>query len=238
MRVTAFVTTIGAPTFAACIEHLHAQLVPCRIVVLDRVAPLAAALQRMADECATQLYVQVDEDMLLEPDAIARLLALFDAGRGEHAMSIAPLWDVDLEMAIYGVRICHRDRIRRVPFVDHPDGDIHDRARWEAAGLSWSKAPRDRVSCVGRHGTAYLPEQAFERWRRLLRAQRRTGRMGWVEAWPAKLRARYEASRSRVDLFAMLGAAIGATESLELRGGQDFRRPNPALEAMLRAFPG
>lgn len=238
MRVTAFVTTIGGSTFETCLAALSRQTVACPVVVLSRMAPFATALQAMADRCETEIYVQVDEDMILEPDAIERMLAHVDASPPDSVMTAAPLWDVEIEMAIYGVKAYRRDLARRVPFEDHPDGDKHDRRRWEAAGLTWSKVPRLRENCVGLHGTHYTPDEAFTRWRRLMQGRRRSTALAWADAWPSRLRDRFAASGSRRDLFALLGAAIGASAELQPdQGGPDFRRPDPALERIRALFP-
>ena len=233
-RVTAFVTTIGGSTFDACMERLRGQ-VP--VVVLDRIAPFSAALQAMADRAETELYLQIDEDMLVDPDAVARMVAHVDATSRNTVMVVAPLWDVELGQAIYGLKAYRRDLVRRVPFEDHSDGDVHDRRRWQEAGLAWSKVPRRREHCVGLHGTHYTPEEAFTRWRRLMMAARRSPAHAWTKPWPARLRRRYEASGSRRDLFAMLGAAIGATERADQHGGPDFRRADPALARLAELFP-
>lgn len=232
MRVTAFVTTIGAATFDRCIEALRAQTVEAPIVVLRNMAPFSTALQAMADRCETELYVQVDEDMILHPDALERMVAHVDASPPDSVMTIAPIWDVEVEMAIYGVKAYRRDLVRRVPFVDHPEGDIHDRRRWEEVGLGWSKVWRSQCNCVGLHGTFYTPAEAFARWRRLHQTHRRSGRLSWIEPWPAKLAERYRASGSMRDLYALVGAMVGATEELPEQLGPDFRRPDPVLDRL------
>ena len=72
-HVTVFVTTVGAPSYDACRQHLGAQDCAFRLQVIDRVAPMSAAFQRMLDECPTPFFVQVDEDMLLYPHAVRTL---------------------------------------------------------------------------------------------------------------------------------------------------------------------
>lgn len=236
-RVTCFVTTIGCQTFAECMHALSRSAVVIDVKVIENVAPFSAALQQMSDDCRTELFVQVDEDMILDSFAIARLMQLMDESPKHAVMGMAPLWDSDIMDAIFGVKIYRHELVRQVPFVDHPDGDVNNRRRWAAAGFSWVSYTRARSNCVGMHGTSYTPEQIFERWRRLWRKHRRTGMLDWIEAWPKILRARYEKSASRRDLFALLGATIGMTEPLADEGGPDFRRENPTLDAAVAAFP-
>jgi hypothetical protein len=63
--VTVFVLTVGAPSFAECMQRLDAQ--DCRFTreVIENVAPMSRALQCMLDRCHTPSFVQIDEDMLL-----------------------------------------------------------------------------------------------------------------------------------------------------------------------------
>ena len=70
--VTVFVATVGYPTFEKCLEYLHAQDSEFQLKIVDHVGP-SAALQYMMDECTTPFYVEVDEDVLLYPQAIRTL---------------------------------------------------------------------------------------------------------------------------------------------------------------------
>lgn len=232
-HVTAFVTTIGSQTFGACIAALRAQTEPLRIDVIDHVAPWSAAQNEMLRRCETRLFVQVDEDMILAPTAIADLVALIDGAAPTCVMATAPLWDVDLEMAIYGIKVYRHELARRVPFETHVLGDGHDRARWAEAGLTWERSRRTRENCVGQHGTDYTPEQAFGRWRGMWQRHRATSKAEWIEPWLDKLAQRYRASGSLRDLYAFIGAITGAIEEpWPDDAGPDFSRPNPVLDRL------
>ena len=70
-QVTAFVLTVGSEeNFRECMAQLERQSVRFAVDVIDHVAPLSAALQEMIHRCRTRYYVEVDEDMMLAPDAI------------------------------------------------------------------------------------------------------------------------------------------------------------------------
>jgi hypothetical protein len=72
-EVTVFVTTIGAPSYAACRELLRRQDCTFTLDLVEGITPLSVALQQMLDRCRTPYYVQVDEDMLLYPQAVRTL---------------------------------------------------------------------------------------------------------------------------------------------------------------------
>src|SRR5262249_10493069 len=116
-RVTVFVTTVGAPSYDACRQHLAAQDCAYRLEVIDRVAPMNAAFQRMLDDCQTPFFVQVDEDMLLYPHAVRTLYERMAGADASVAMTIADLYDVHLERCILGVKIYRHEIVRRYPFA-------------------------------------------------------------------------------------------------------------------------
>lgn len=71
---TVFVTTIGdQANFDGCLAHLECQTLGCHVEVIDRVVPMSAAFQQMHEQCKTPFYVQLDEDMILVPEAVQQL---------------------------------------------------------------------------------------------------------------------------------------------------------------------
>lgn len=233
-RVTAFVTTVGRSTFKSCLEHLTLQNVNHVLEVIAGVSPLSAALQRMSDTCKTEYFVQVDEDMLLTPDALERCVHQMDRTDPERfVMGIQPLYDVELQMNIYGLKTYRTALVRLVPFEDHPHGDVHDRDLWSAAGLHVAKESIDGHP-AGRHGTHYTPTEAFARWRRLWQSHRASRNLKWVEEWPAKLAVR-AARGDRSALGALLGCMVGIHGPLAA-GGPDARRIDFELEGLTRLF--
>lgn len=238
--VSACVTAVGeARTLPACLEALAAQTPPVYAYVVRDVSPFSAAQQQMVDRCATDLVVQVDEDMVLLPDAVRRLASRIEASPPDVVMSCMPLMDVYLNKIIYGVKIYRTELVRRVPFEPHSTGDGHDRALWTRAGMRTTAAPLELAHVVGRHGTDPTPEQLFERWRRLWQNLRAGKSVGWIQEWPERLAQRYRDSGSRRDLMALLGAAVGASEPpWPDDHAPDFRRDNPALDRLLEMFHG
>ncbi len=238
MRVTCFVITIGKPVAKRCLAALAESTTPHKLDVIENVSPLAAAYNEMLVRCKTELFVQIDEDMILAPTAVAKLVAAIDASGPEHVMACLPLWDVDLEQPIHGLKIYRHGLAQRHPFQHSADGDRRDRDVWEAAGLTWSAAKLKPGNCVGEHGTEYTPEELFIRWRRLWQKHRHTGRVKWIEKWPKRLADRYERTQTRRDLYALIGAVTGATEEpWSDDRGPDFRREDPVLARLVALLP-
>jgi hypothetical protein len=102
-EVTVFVTSLGAPSYAACRELLRRQDCTFRLEVIEGVRPLSAALQQMLDGCRTPFYVQVDEDMLLYPEAVRTLSERISSAPPDVAIVVGQLYDVHLKRCIQGV---------------------------------------------------------------------------------------------------------------------------------------
>jgi hypothetical protein len=219
---TIFVATVGdEANFQDCIEHLEAQSVRRRVEIVDHVAPMSAAFQQMLDRCSTPFYVQVDEDMILFPDAIATLERLMVAQADDVAMVCAPLWDCDTERSIYGVKIYRHAIVRQFPYRDVTGCEVDQIARMNAAGFTVNCLPLgDRSTCLGEHGKHYTPRTIFRRWQRVFQ--------GLID--------RYVESRDILHLYAFLGAVAGITGEAPDRE-LDWREPNAALERIEKYFP-
>lgn len=236
---TLFVATIGdEENFRDCMAHLRAQSVQRPIEIVDHVAPMSAAFQQMLERCTTPYYVQVDEDMILFPDAIATLERLLAKQPAQVAMVCAPLWDCDTEFAIYGVKIYRHAIVRRFPYRDVTGCEVDQIARMAAEGFTVECLPlKGRASCLGEHGKHYTPVTIFKRWQRIFQTHRRLNNQKWIEPWPQKLLERYLQSRDSVHLYALLGAIAGIAGEPFVDAAVDWRRPNEALESIKKYFP-
>ncbi len=171
-EVTVFVTTVGAPTFVACLEHLRRQDSTFALEIIERVAPISAASQRMIDRCRTPFYVQVDEDMLLRPAAVRSLHQHIRAAPATVAEVVGYLFDVHLERPIEGVKIFRHAVLRRYPFTDEDGCDVRQLQRLEADGFAVVRlghALRAQLTAaspeiMGLHGTGYDARSAYERY--------------------------------------------------------------------------
>jgi len=225
-EVTVFVTTVGdEANFRECISHLRAQTVRFRLDVIEGVAPLSAAFQQMHVKCATPYYVQVDEDMMLAPDAVRKLHARISAAPPDIALVAYPLWDCEVHHAIYGLKIYRHQVVRQFPYRDVFSCEREQLHRLEAAGYQGDFIPLGgRETCLGEHGKHYTPEKIFKRWRRLMQKRRRFGHQA-ARGVPdfGFLVARYRETGDPLHLFAMLGAAAGLTGDLMPERESDYR---------------
>jgi hypothetical protein len=239
-EVTVFVTSIGASSYAACRELLRRQDCRFRLEVLENVRPLEEALQQMLDTCATPYFVQVDEDMLLYPDAVRTLYARITATGPAVAMVVGQLYDVHLGRCIQGVKIARHDIARRYPWRGQPSvihrlsGLIADGYRVEELPVADWRAP---AGVVGLHATHATPEELYARYRKLERLRREfPQQLDWLEPYPVAWLGRILAERSRADLHALLGVIAGALDPSRVGEASPHRAELEALARYLETL--
>ena len=244
--VTVFVTTVGAPTFDACLARLAAQDCRFRLRVIDRVAPMSAAFQRMLDDCETPYFVQVDEDMLLDPHAVRILYERLLSLPPRTAIFIAGLFDVHLQRCIIGVKIYRHEIVRRYAFSSADNFETDQVRRLEADDYAVERVAADIApvpgETLGLHGTDWTAPMIYERYAKLERRRLATGRMQWFVPYAAEFLARFQREPSEENFFALMGVIAGV---LGGRAGmppsKDFRTYDrlpgfAALQAFLAAF--
>jgi hypothetical protein len=225
--VTVFVTTVGAPSLAACLRHLDAQDCRFRLETIDHVAPMSAAFQRMLDRCATPYYVQVDEDMLLYPWAVRSLHDMMVAAPSDVALLVARLHDAHLDSLIQGLKIFRHGVVRRFPLRDVASFELEQTERMAREGYRFivlpekedGGGPPHRAGPFGLHGTHWTPRSIYERYLTLQATHLSgAGYKRWLEDVVPLFLDRFLEEGSDLDLFALMGV-LGATA-----GGQDCDR--------------
>jgi glycosyltransferase involved in cell wall biosynthesis len=238
--VTVFVTTVGdEKNFSECMAHLRAQTVRCRIEVIDHVAPMSAAFAEMHARCTTPYYVQVDEDMMLHPQALSRLRELIGQSDGSVPLVCAPVWDCDVERPLLGIKIYRHEIVKRFPYQDTLSCEVTQLRQMASAGHHALVLPTEgpEVVCLGEHGKHYSPRTIFQRWQRLFQKRNELGNLHWLDPWPERLLERYVKTRGRVHLYAALGAIAGIAGRAYGRGELNWRDTNPAWNRMQYYFP-
>jgi hypothetical protein len=226
-HVTVFVTSVGAATATSCLEHLREQDCTFTLRLIEGVAPMNAAFQRMLDECRTPYYVQVDEDMLLYPHAIRTLYESMTDAAPYVAMIIADLYDIHLECCIIGLKIFRHDIVRRYPLRSMESFEIDQVLRFEADGYK-TVIPKAGLmplegQTLGVHGTHWTPSSIYQRYVNVERRRRRyPERMAWFEPYAAVFLQRFLADPIELNFFALMGVLAG-TLAPPATGAKDFR---------------
>ena len=204
-------------------QRLREQTVKSRLDVIRNVAPMSEAFNEMHRRCETPLFVQVDEDMRLYPQALEKLVEEVERASEKTAIITAPLLDVQVDLPMYGVKIYRTEIVTRFPHRNTVSCEVTHNQDLQAAGYELIGLPRTRAACLGLHGKHYTPRTAFIRWRRLFLKRRRRGRPLWAAPWPARFLRRYRQSGSEIDLYSFLGALSALHGDLPEDREHDFR---------------
>lgn len=214
-EVTVFVTTVGYATFERCMEHLKAQDCSSRLEVIEGVAPMSAAFQQILDRCTTPFYVQVDEDMILYPQAVRMLYERIRRADGNVAQYVACLYDEHLGRAIYGLKIFRTEVTRRYPLRDVEGFEWEQVGRWRRDGYvdlreDVAQADRNPPRTLGLHGTLWTPLSIYVRYFVLEHTRRKGNKTHqWVALEAQKLLEKYLLQGSELNLFALGGILAG-----------------------------
>jgi hypothetical protein len=241
--VTVFAITTGASSFEVCRQHLDTQDCAFRLEIIDRVAPMSAALQRMLETCVTPYLVQVDENMLLYPHAVRTLYELLSGAAADVAMVAADLHDVHLGRPVQGVTMSRHAIAARYPFEGV--GEKHRVQRMQADGYAVQDVPKGVMDpanpVLGLYGAHAKPRFLYERYIELERQRRdHPLDLAWFEAYPTVFLDRFLEEPSDINFYAVMGVMAGALARASGRGPDDdtdqrSSDPRPGFDS-LRQF--
>jgi glycosyltransferase involved in cell wall biosynthesis len=211
-KVSVFVTTVGSRSFELCLQFLEHQDCSFRSKVIANVAPMSAAFQRMLDDCETEFFVQVDEDMLLYPHAVRTLFERISRHPANIALHVEYLYDTHLQKCIQGVKIFRTKIAKRYPFRDVQGCETDQISRFRGDGFDYVvSAPPDPDdpygNTFGLHGTNFSRETAYLRYF-VLQQRHRCKPWEW-RMLTVELAERFRNEPSELNFFSLGGALAG-----------------------------
>lgn len=165
--VSAVVLTLGEPGTEEALASLRRQTVPpAEVIVVRGVSPFHEAINAGARQVATPFFVQVDSDMVLDPDCLAELRRL---ARPDSGIVVGQLRD-PLIGRVVGIKLFRtapfRERLMRDTIS--PDTDLGNALRrkgWETmyVGRPPEHDP-EAWRTYGEHRPGYAPEYTFAKY--------------------------------------------------------------------------
>jgi glycosyltransferase involved in cell wall biosynthesis len=220
--VSAVVLTIGEPTTQRALDSLTRQtLRPAEVVIVKDVRPIHKAINEGAARVTTPFFVQVDSDMVLDPDCIEQLRKRMRPKMGE----VVGMLRDPLMGQVMGVKLYRTECFRQVSMPDSitPDTDHYQLIR--ARGWKGTLARRglrtrlNEVLALGEHSPSYTPDYTYHKY--LLEGRRYHYRQSHLGIrWHF---AKLERSTHRSALIAQIGLAHGVflDSSEDLLGRKD-----------------
>jgi glycosyltransferase involved in cell wall biosynthesis len=241
--VTVFVATVGSQSFEACKRLLEQQDCDFRMQVIANVAPMNAAFQKMLDDCQTEFYVPVDEDMLLYPHAVRTLFERMSRHPPHVALHVEYLYDTHIQKYVQGVKIFRHEVAKRYPFRNVQGCEVDQIARFRNDGYDLTVVrPPEQADpfrdTLGLHGTNYTRETAYLRYFVLQRRHRRRPTESWRMV-SADLAEQFRREPTDVNFFALMGSLAGMTAPLsDHESEKDFRTysETPGFQELARFY--
>jgi hypothetical protein len=163
--VTAVVLTLGEATTERALASVRAQtLPPAEVVLVDRVAPFHAALNRGASQVGTAFFVQVDADMVLDPTCLETLRTAVAPRAG---VVVGRLRD-PLAGPVTGVKLFRTECFFETRMRDSVIQDVDFYLRLAVRGwVTISILAPECVHTVGEHRPRYSLEYTYGTYRQL-----------------------------------------------------------------------
>ncbi|MCC6141056.1 MAG: glycosyltransferase [Nitrospira sp.] len=205
---TVYVLTVDDPVFPSCLDALRQQEgPPFKLDIIRNVSPFSAAAQKMIVDCNTEFFIQVDEDMMLNPDAVATMERLMRKAPETVGMVCFHLYDEDRECQIQGVKIYRTALLKRLSFQDLKASEMNLLDQMGEQGIRWILHP----DVLGRHGTAYTPASIYRRYKTMY--EKDILQWNVLTADMHRKAVKFRETGDIVQLFALLGAAHGIIEA-------------------------
>lgn len=208
VSTTVFILTIGDPAFPACEASIEQQTgIPFTLEIIRDVAPFSVAAQDMIARCTTPYFIQVDEDMTLNPDAVSAMVQCMGQAPADVGMICFHLYDDDRECPIQGVKIYRTDLMKHVRFNDLKASEMNLLDQMGEQGIRWILHP----DVIGHHGTHYTPDTIYRRYKTMYEKDIRQWNL--LTSDIQRKARKYRETGDHVQLFALLGAAHGIIEA-------------------------
>ena len=202
-RTSVFVLTVGDPAYEHCMTALNAQPDRFPMYCIKDVAPFSAAFQLAIDNCRTEFFIQVDEDMILFRGALEAMERTMLSAPANVGMICFHLYDDDLGHPIQGVKIFRRAALEGTHSNDVQTSEMDLLGQMNARGFDWVLHPM----ILGRHGAVYTKETIYRRYKAMYEKDIKAWNS--VDAFIVKKTNDLLASRDIKDLYALLGAWHG-----------------------------
>lgn len=213
-QLTVFIIRAGEnPNYEDCLKSLLNQTVRFNLIEIKDVAPMSKAFQRMIDECKTDYYIQVDEDMILFEDTIEKIYDRLIKSEDKISTVAHMLNDTHLDFDIYGIKGYKHNVMRNYPYnLEIISCEVEQMTRLQNDGfetLMYSEV-------VGHHSPKWSGQLIYERYFDLMEKWK-VYKYDWLSELPSKLMEIFKSDPSDINLFALMGAMTSISNEEPMR---------------------
>ena len=218
-EVTIFViTTDKSCNYDECIKALKAQNVFFNIIIIKNYHPMSNAFQQMINKCETAYYIQVDEDMILYPNAIETMYNEIIKTPNNISIVAFMLKDIHLNFPICGVKIYKHSTLKKYPYnLTCLSCEVEQIDRMKIDGYTFYTS----TQIVGDHSPDWTNVSIFERYFNIMEKYKKF-KYDWMKDIPNKLWEILKDNTTKQNLFALLGAYTSIIKSDTEQSEKDY----------------
>jgi GR25 family glycosyltransferase involved in LPS biosynthesis len=212
--LTVFIISCGFnPNYEDCKMSLENQTVKFKLKEVKNISPMSKAFQKMIDDCDTDYYIQVDEDMILFEDTIEKIYDRFIITEDNISIIAHMLNDNHLDFDIYGIKGYKHKIMKNYPYnLEIISCEVEQMARLQNDGfetLMYSEV-------VGYHSPKWTEQLIYERYFDLMEKWK-VFKYDWLGELPAKLMEIFKLDPININLFALMGAMTSISNEEPIR---------------------
>jgi glycosyltransferase involved in cell wall biosynthesis len=182
-------------------EGLKNQSVTFKFEVIENIKPLASALQEMIIRCKTPYYIQCDEDMVLNSEAINTMYNSIKSNN-EFFCRVFPLMENSINQNIYGIKIFNHDVMSRYSYnleSEFSNVDLFQRMERDVFKF------KNEQTVVGLHSPLWTPESIYNRYYLLSKKIKLYTEDGGYGDLHKKFKQKLSQEYNPLDFWAMMG---------------------------------
>jgi GR25 family glycosyltransferase involved in LPS biosynthesis len=201
--LTVFIISCGFnPNYEDCKMSLGNQTVKFKLKEVKNISPMSKAFQKMIDDCDTDYYIQVDEDMILQPDSIETIYNSLTSS-GSNISTIAHmLKDTHLDFNLYGIKGYKHNILKEYPYnLEIISCEVEQVKRLQNDGYDTLMVEK----VIGYHSPKWTPELIYERYFDVIEKWK-IFKYNWMSELPSKLLKIFQNNPTEINLYALMGA--------------------------------
>lgn len=213
-NLTVFVISCGQnPNYNDCLSALENQSVKFKIKEVKDISPMSAAFQKMIDDCDTDYYIQVDEDMILFENTIELIYDTLVNSDNSISTVAHMLKDVHLDFNLYGIKGYKHFVLKNYPYnLEIISCEVDQVKRLQKDGYNTLMVSK----VVGLHSPQWTEEIIFERYFDLMEKWKNF-KYDWLGELPSKLLEIFRDNPSDLNYYALMGAMTSLSNSDKIR---------------------
>ena len=199
-ELTIFVIAVEKQeNYKTCLRALNEQTVKFKVEKIEDVYPMSKAFNLMFEKCKTSYFIQLDEDMILNQDAVEIMYDTIIKSNSDIVTQIFHLIDAHSNKIIRGVRINKTEILKNYPFQNTIASESNQTERMKKDGYI---VKRD-VRIVGLHSPYWNCNSIFKRYYNMME---RSKQFGGYQDVPYELWEILKKAPTKLNLYALLGA--------------------------------